>query len=730
MSVLLVSSAASAQTGSTVSGVVVDEAGAPVVRAEVVLVGTERRAMTGAEGRFVLGEVQTGRHYLEVTSAGYAPALREVEVSGAAPVEVRFLLRATPLTLPAVVVTGAATGGAALDLTHAAGQLSGRALDRSLGSSVAETLAGQPGLAVRYNGPGAAAPVVRGLTGDRVVMMQDGHRSADLAGSAEDHIVTMDPLSAQRIEVIRGPAALLYGNNALGGVVNVLTGGAPTHGPTRPEVSAAVQAESAYPGGTAQARVTVPVTGDWAMAATLSGRTTDDVRVPGGATETSGGRLPDSWLRHGSGSLALGYGGAHVTGGATLRYFGFGYGVPTPPEDDESLGIEGRLASVTGRVEVILPSELFPTLRVAGSASDYAHDELESGMVQMGFGLRTQSLDLQLRQGARWPLDEGAWGAALLARDYVAVGEDQLTAPALAHAMGIFTYQQLSLGEDASLQIGARVDRHSIASRDDPHFGPGVTRSFTALSGSVGTSVALSGAVSGALSVARSFRAPTVEELFSDALHAGTAAYEVGDPTLSPETMRGVDAVVRVQSDRVMAEASGYASRIDAFITLAPRGDTVRGGVTWPLLAYVQDRADMYGIEGSFDWMARAGLVLGVRGDLVRGELAGGEPVPFLPPARLSGSVRWEPGPLSLGAGVRHAFAQERVSGGSDVATAAYTLLDMDAGLRITRGSATHSLTLRLSNAADRDYRDSASRIKRFAPNPGRNLALLYRVHF
>lgn len=269
-----------------------------------------------------------------------------------------------------------------------------------------------------------------------------------------------------------------------------------------------------------------------------------------------------------------------------------------------------------------------------------------------------------------------------------------------------------------------------MRSRYDPRFGLGTSRAFTALSGSVGTRVDLGSGVSGAFSAARSFRAPTVAELFSDAPHAGTASYEIGDPTLEPEIMRGFDAVLRVRSARLMAEVAAYANRIEDFITFTALGDTLIDGVEWPVLAYTQHDATMHGAEVMLDWQVAGSLVIGARGDLVRGELAGGDPVPFLPPARLGASVRWEPGRLSLGGGLRHALAQRRVRGDPDVPTDAYTLLELDAGVRITRGSEAHSLTLRVSNAGNRDYRDSASRIKRFAPNPGRNVQLLYRIHF
>jgi iron complex outermembrane recepter protein len=715
---------------AVLTGQVRDEAGVALAGAEVAVVGSGRRVLADGAGRFVIRGLHPGSYRLEAMVPGYAPEVREVEVRGSGePTPVFFVLRATPLVLPGLVATGAPTGGAALDLTRSATRLSGRALERNLGGTVAETLSGQPGVAVRYNGPGAASPVVRGLTGERVVVMQDGHRTADLAGTAEDHMVTIDPLSARSIEVVRGPAALLYGTNALGGVVNVLTGDMPTHGPSRSELSGAFRLESATGGGTGQVRAAVPLTEAWSLGLRLSGRTADDVRVPGTLPGHSS-RLPDSWLRHGSGSASVGYGGPRAVGGATLRFYGFEYGVPMPPEEEESMSLRGRLVSATGRLEADLAHPVVPSVRLAWSATDYAHDELESGDLEMAFALRTAALDVQARQAALGRLAEGAWGVSLSVRDYAATGEDQLAAPARSLAAGVFTYQQLPLTAAVALEVGVRLDRHAIVSREDPHFGPAIARDFTTLSGSAGASIDLGRGVSGALTAARSFRAPTVEELFSQALHAGTASYEIGDPTLSPETMAGVDAVFRVRTDRLAAEVSAYASRIDGFIGFNAPGDTLIDGVSWPVLAYAQQPASMRGVEGSVDWVAARNVVLGVSGDLVRGELAGGAPTPFLPAARLGATARWEPGAFSVGVSTRHAFAQRRVSGGPDVPTEAYTLVDADVGFRLVRGSTGHSLTLTAMNLTDREFRDAASRIKRFAPNPGRNVALLYRVHF
>jgi iron complex outermembrane recepter protein len=721
---------AAADTGPPVEGVVRAGDGSPLPHAQVVALPTGRGTVTDRAGRFVLRDLAPGRYRLEVTAIGYRPVVEEVEVrAGGGPVRLAVTLTPTPLSIPGVQVTATPGGRDALGVAQATTQLSGRQLERSLGGTVAQTLERQPGIGVRYNGPATAAPVMRGLTGDRILILQDGQRVADLSGSADDHSVTVDPLAAQRIEVVRGPASLLYGTNALGGVVNVISGDLAAGSPSRAQWSVALQSESAFPGGAGSLRGLVPLGDRWALSARGGGRSTGDARI--GGDPVLGGRLDNTFHRNASGALGLAYFGSRVSGGLSMQGYGMEHGVPLPPEEDDVIVLRGRKWTGAGNLEIGLGGRFFPSLRLQGSATDYAHDEWEDDELEMAFGLRTQTVDLLLRQGAVGRLGEGAWGASGLFRQYAATGEEQLTAPADSRSFGVFTFQELPLGGGgAALQLGARVDRYAIVSRDDPGFGSGVERNFTALSGSAGATLPLAPGASLGVSAARSFRAPTVEELFSDALHLGTASYEIGDADLRPEVSQGLDAVLRIARARLSAEVSAYGNEVRDFIFFEQRGDTVIDGSTWPVLAYVQDGARFAGLEGRVEWEAVPRWVVALQGDLVRATLREGGAVPFLPPARIGGSLRHEAGPWSAGVGVRHAFRQEGAPLADEVATDAYTLLDADVGLRLVRGGQVHSLTLRADNLADALYFDAASRIKEFAPNPGRNLSLLYRVFF
>lgn len=726
--VLLAAGHGAAQGGaSPLAGVVRDDAGRPLAEAQVLVARTGGSAVTDAEGRFAIRGLPRGRYRVVASLPGYAPASREVALPASGALE--LVLAPTPLSIPGIQVTATPGAGDTRSVTQATTQLGGRALEREMGGSVAQTLRNQPGVAVRSMGPGAAAPIVRGLTGDRVLVLQDGQRTADLAGSADDHGVTIDPLAAQRVEVVRGPATLLYGNNALGGVVNVISGDLPAAPPGRPEWTLAAQSESAYPGGAASLRGTLPLGGGWAAMVRAGGRRAGDMRV--GDDPALGGRLDNTAARSRNGAVGLGWAGERLAAGGAVRGYGFRYGLPVPPGSDP-VSLRGRRVEATGRVEASPVSDRFSSLRVEGAAQDYAHDELDgAGRTQQTFALRTATAGALLRQAALGPFAEGAWGVSALLKRYDATGPAALTPPADSRGLGVFGYQEAELLPGGpALQLGGRLDHYAIRSRDAPKFGPGRERTFRALSGSAGVRLPLGKRWSAGASVARSFRAPTVEELFSGAPHAGTGSVELGSPGLGAERGWSAEGVLTLRSPRWNGQFAAYRNAVDGYVHLAARGDTLLDGARLPVFAYAQDRATLRGVEGSVEWAAGRRLVLGGMGDYLHAELADGTPLSFMPPPRLGVSLRWDDGARSVGGDVHHELRQERVGAADELPTPAHTLFRLHAGIRVARGGAVHSVSLRAENLTDEVHREATSRIKDFAPGPGRNLSLAYRVYF
>lgn len=717
-----------AQERGALVGVVRDSAGALLGHADVVLQPLGRSAVTGRDGTFRWRDLVPGEYRLTVSLIGYGPREMAVRVGAGGTSQVEIRLGRTPLALHGIEVTGNPLGRSPAGVMQATAQLSGRALERELGATVAQTLRNQPGVAVRWNGPAAAMPILRGLTGDRVLMLQDGQRSADLAGSAADHALTVDPLGAQRVEVVRGPATLLYGTSALGGVVNVISGDVAGSVPGGAEYSVTAQAESAQPGGSLGVRAALPLGEQWTLVARVGARRVAELRIP--RDSLLGTRLDNTDAHNWSASLATSRVSARWTAGAALRGYAFGYGLPVAP-GAAPVRLRGDRAEGVVRLETLLGGAL-ASLRVDGTVQRYAHDELDQhDVAQQRFALATRTVNATVRQGRLGPFAEGAFGVSLLSRGYAATGPAALTPAADALAWGAFVFEEVRVPAAIPvLQLGGRFDEYRIESRRSAKFGPGVPRRFRAWTGSAGLRQALGAGIDASLTAATSFRAPTVEELFSGAPHAGTGAVEYGTPSLRAERGRSLEALLHWRRERVSAQLSAYHNRITDFVQLTFERDTVIGTATLPVFTYGQGRATVKGVEGALEVALSRSWSAGLRGDALHAEDAAGRPLSFMPPPRLGGHLRFEGERFSAGAELHHEFAQERTGSAAERPTPAHTLLRLDGGVRLRLGSHTHSLSLRAENLGDELHREATSRIKDFAPGPGRNLALVYRTYF
>jgi iron complex outermembrane receptor protein len=282
-----------------------------------------------------------------------------------------------------------------------------------------------------------------------------------------------------------------------------------------------------------------------------------------------------------------------------------------------------------------------------------------------------------------------------------------------------------------TLQLGARYDTYAIrtSASEDPRFGPAARRSFSNVSGSVGVSLPLGRAGSLGFSAARAFRAPTVEELFSNGFHAAAGSFDIGNPELAAEVNQGLDAVLRTQSQSVSIQLSGYYNRIADYIAPVPIGTVIVDGEEFPEVEYRQRDATLSGAEGVAEANLTPRVVAGVMGDITRGRFTDGAPLPFMPAPRLGGTVRWENAGLSAGVEVRHAFRQPETPA-AEFRTDDYTLVHTQLGWSFIGRSAVNSITLRVDNLLDAEYREATSRIKHVAANPGRNFSLVYRVLF
>jgi iron complex outermembrane receptor protein len=674
--------------------------------------------------------------------------------------------------------------------------LEGRALDRRLAPSIAATIAGEPGVTSRSNGPMATQPVIRGLTGDRVLVLEDGQRTGDIATTAPDHAVTIDPMTARRVEIIRGPAGLLFGSNSLGGVVNVVRDDVPTERPGRQLTGTFTgQGESVNNGGVAHGALRGGV-GALAWRASGSWRTAGDTRA-------SRGLLPFSDLRGhdvGVGAALVDIERAHGTWrlGAAVRDVVSTYGVPAsfggvvlPGAHDGGVYVDlarrsGRL-DASWRAPVAEPGPaVWPRItqaNVSGQFVRFEQSELErGGFVGTRFGQLMANSDalVQYVRHSGVPVRGSAGGWAQW-RDFRAEGSFTGTRPGVLRSGALFAMEEWELdalfgGRAVRLQWGARWDAARIVPLDSTEtaFVRDVrTRAFRAPTGSLGLTVGAGGGVTLGASVARAFRPPAIEELFSAGPHLATYAYEVGNPQLRAERGNGIDVFARLARRHVSGEVSVFAMRLNDFIYQQPlldgvTGEPVRDRRLRRYNVYRAEQADarMHGAEGRLEWrvpqlrgLVLDGTVSWVEGTQQLPPVAAGAtawtPLPAMPPLRTRAQARWEdrrwsvtgsveaaarqarvpPAPATLGRTTCALAASQAVLGSGAPAllpaefcpTNGWMLTNASASRRWFRGAQLHEVTLSVENLFDVDWRDHLWRAKQVAPQPGRNLRMFYR---
>ncbi len=734
ISLMCSGTASAAVAGPPIRGTVVDSAGLPLANVQVVATELQRVVVTGGDGAFVLVGAPAGTVHLSFVAVGFAPHHEVVTVPATGgEVTLRVSLRRTALRLAGVTITASPTGTDPLSVTQSTVQLSGKDLQRALGATVAQTLSSEPGVAMRFNGPMANVPVVRGLTGERILTLQDGERVADLASAAPDHAFVSDPNSAERIEVIRGPASLLYGNSAIGGVVNVISGDIPTSVPSRVGGYLNGQSESVTPGGVASLGLNLPLGQHFAATVRGTYRDQSSYRVGGG--DTQGNTDARSW----NGTGGVGYVGTRLSAGIVYRQSDFNYGIPFAT-GGEQVRIDGVRRGLQARAGLATGNQQLSYLRFEGTAQWYAHDEVavEDGSIGTSFNLKAQTASVTGK--TQFGAVSGSIGAQAFMRQYAPLGDEAFTPAANSRNFAAFVYQEVPLVSGRSesrtprLQFGGRFDTFTLDAKAgaDPRFSTARRRTFNNASGSLGLSLPFAEHFTLSGSAARAFRAPTVEELYANGYHVAAGTFDIGDATLRPETSFGLDAVLRAQGRRGFLQFSTYRNAINDYILPETQGTVDVDGSPVPLVNIVQRNAVLTGFEFSGESEVVRHVILGGLADAVRGKGPNDTNLPFIPAARVGGSLRYDTGTWSVGGETRLVLQQSRVAtdNARDVPTDDYTVVNLNATWSIPSRRNVQTLTLRADNLFDERFADATSRVKAFTFNPGRNISLVYRLGF
>ncbi len=711
---------------TSISGEVIDaETETPLVDVHVSLLRDREGTSlfrTSRNGQFRFEEITPGAYTLRFERVGYETLDQEI-VFETDSMTMTIKLKRSPIQLGEVVVTPGDEEHAHFEKTTDL-NLSAQQLDQQMGATIAETLSGEVGIAQRTMGRATARPVVRGMGGDRLLILEDGGRTGDKSASSADHAVAIDPTTATNIEIIRGAASLIYGSGTLGGVVNVKRETIPQTLPQRPTLNLTFQGESVNSGLTGTTGFTIPI-GDLAWRLELNRRHTDDTHTPIGILENTS--LSQTNFATGI-SLVKDWGHIGLSGGS----YRSDYGVPGSPEGHiHGVTIDLDRQRYEGDFEYGFQQSFLEKLKVHSTYTRYQHQEIESNnRLGVEFGVLTTNVSaLAYMHG---DAVAGVWGEY---RDH-ATGGFYWTPHTREMSLAGFYLKQKRLNDNLTLQGAIRYD----VRRAEPFREGIVTRAGTVERRDFG---GVSSAVSGiyhwddhlenGVTLMKTFRTPGIEELFSDGPHLAVYSYEIGNAELGSEDGFGTEAFLRYAAKRLKINLTVFRNQIYGYLIQANTGEKDWGsgaaGWLW-IYQYQGQNALLEGAEFSVDTEILPRFQVEASMSYVKGTLtASGLPLERIPPLDGKVALRYVTAPLNVHFTARFSDGQHRL-GEFEEATDGYVVYDAGIQLAFPVWQLQHQAVVTVENIFDTEYRQHLSRIKSVMPEPGRNVKLLYRLNF
>ena len=638
---------------------------------------------------------------------------------------------------------------------------------RDLSSTLGDTLSGEPGIASTFFGQGASRPVLRGLGAERVQVLTNGIGVIDVSAASPDHQVTADGIDADKIEILRGPAALAYGGQAIGGVVNVIDG---LIAESLPEAAVSGDALGAYNSvseGTELAGRAKFATGPIVFAVTASQRDFGNYDVPGfvesarlraleeaenpplpGAEEDEAtGQVENSYLDTETYGAGLSWVGDKGFAGIAIRSQEATYGLPghaheeeapapgAPPAEEELPFIGLEQTRYDFRAGLDLDGNFLKRVTGSVALADYTHTEFE-GPGEPGTLFETSGLEARAEVDHEIAGFEGAFGLQLLDKELFTEGDEAFITPTDTRSTALFLYEAREWDSGFGVEGGLRAER---LTHDNSVAGE---REFDLFGASAGLHQHTESGYFMGAQLSYTERAPNESELFAFGPHLATSQFEVGDLSLDKERGLNLEGTLRWKNDWLTIGANVFVTNFSDFIFLTPGTiDEGAGPVDeadgLPVFVFTQDDAtftggELYG-EALFDdgplganWTVKGGL------DFVNAELDNNGNVPFVPPLRLTADADAAWGLFELGAGLEWAGDQDE-TGAGQLPTDGYTLVNLRSALNLSElgiGADGTQAFVEVRNATDEEARLSTSVLKDLLPLPGRNVRAGLRLTF
>jgi iron complex outermembrane receptor protein len=753
---MISSRAAAVQDTGTVQGAVtLGEEGESIHGAVILILGPGLVVLTDETGAFLIDEVPVGTYEIFAQREHLSAERKFVTVEAGQTSTVNFILRLSPIHEEVTVTATVGGQSTTFEAFNATTTLDSFDMVTNPVGTLAEALEDQPGIAIRSSGPGSGRPIIRGFGGDRVLIMEDGIGTGDLSSQSGDHGVNTDPNGLDRIEIVRGPATLLYGSNAVGGVVNAIT----PHESFKDSVGVGTRGQVSVDGGSANDQV-----GTFANLQHSKDRL---MMWAGGGTRRAGDYMtPDGVVRNSATKLATGRAGIGYVGGRLFASSGVTvedgrYGIPdhggVHSHGDEHEGDEHEgfvdLDSVrrVGRFDIgmrHIDARAIDSFRVVANITDWQHKELEideaSESIGTVFNNQSYVIRADVEQSHAGSLS-GRFGILTKIRDYEAIGSEAITPATTQLSMAAFVYEEVDFGW-YQLQFGGRLERNSyeVSSRlnnhddtteehsDDERGGGFVApairdRKFVGGSASVGFRAELGFGNAFVTNLTRSHRAPALEELYSFGAHIGNRVFEVGNPDLEAEMTVGLDAGFRHQSSRLRGDVNVYLYDIGNFVFFDVQDEFV-SGLHVANVFQGDGRFTGFDAKGSFRLGSRVWANIGI--GLVNARLTTtNEALPRIPPLRGQFSIDVPYRGFTVTPEWNFAARQGRVFR-DETATEGFSVFNVRASYVWPARHLAHILSVSAYNLTDELYRSHTSFIKDLAPEIGRGIKIGYSLRF
>ncbi len=739
-----------ASRAGTLSGTV-SGGGTALVGATVRLLELDRVQHTGAAGTFTFTSVPKGTYHVFASVIGHASATHVVEVLGDE-AKTSFDLAITAIPIEEIVVSASPYPRPADDLYQSAESKSRVDFANGTGMNFAEKLSDLPGVNVRGNGSAPNRPVLRGLSDNRVLVLENGLRNGDISTYDPAHATPIEAMSISQIDVVRGPASILYGPSTIGGLVNAITNLVPSISDRPVSGTASVEGNSVADEYTGYFN-TVFSSRTQALRLSAGGLHSQDIRIPSTTTTDPAtgrvfelDRIPQTFDRSSEAGLGYTYQGGFGSVGVGGKHYETNYGIPGVPPNPDFDASTSRIEQRRNTLELhglFTPAgSLLKQWRIDANYNDYNHSEFPTAQDPVTgevsepqanhFHKRSFNGVLQFQHRPIGKL-HGVVGLWSNIEDLTIDGEQPLGPNSLTTGYAAYAFEEYAAARNTDLQVGVRYDYNKIQTNPSPTSTDSVfqtldtSRLTNAATASVGLIQRFSSELTGSVSFARSFRAPTVQELFANGLDAPSGTYSIGNADLGPETGYGIDASIKGRFPSVVFELSPYVNIIHDYIYAFLRGDTIQA---FPVREFAATDARLAGFEASITVQPRTHIALLASSDYVRGDDTRLDvPLPFTPPLRGLLRATWQDAHAMGMVEWRGAADQDRLGDG-DTPTKGWGIVNLGLGVRLASGSIVHNVSVHCDNLFDRAYQDHLSVIKDFVPQPGRGVRLNYDMQF